>query len=42
LRTARGAGLDLDAAEDVVQGTFLVFARRACEFDGRARAATWR
>jgi RNA polymerase sigma-70 factor (ECF subfamily) len=41
LRTARGAGLDLDAAEDVVQDTFLVFARRAGEFDGRARASTW-
>jgi RNA polymerase sigma-70 factor (ECF subfamily) len=41
LRAARAAGLDREAAEDAVQGTFLVFVRRAHEFDGRARASTW-
>ncbi|HLG04801.1 MAG TPA: sigma-70 family RNA polymerase sigma factor [Gemmatimonadales bacterium] len=41
LRAARAAGLDRDAAEDAVQETFLVFVRRAHEFDGRARAKTW-
>jgi len=41
LRAARAAGLDREAAEDAVQDTFLVFVRRAHEFDGRARASTW-
>lgn len=41
LRAARAAGLDRDAAEDAVQASFLVFVRRAHEFDGRARASTW-
>jgi RNA polymerase sigma-70 factor (ECF subfamily) len=41
LRAARAAGLDREAAEDAVQDTFLVFLRRAHEFDGRARASTW-
>lgn len=41
LRAARAAGFDRGAAEDVVQETFLVFVRRAAEFDGRARARTW-
>jgi RNA polymerase sigma-70 factor (ECF subfamily) len=41
LRAARASGLDRDAAEDAVQSTFLVFCRRAHEFDGRARASTW-
>lgn len=41
LRAARAAGLDREAAEDAVQDAFLVFVRRAHEFDGRARASTW-
>ena len=41
LRAARAAGLDREAAEDAVQSSFLVFCRRAHEFDGRARASTW-
>ncbi len=41
LRAARAAGLTSDEAEDVVQSTFLVFLRRAEEFDGRARCMTW-
>jgi RNA polymerase sigma-70 factor (TIGR02943 family) len=41
LRAARAAGLDRESAEDAVQDTFLVFVRRAHEFDGRARAMTW-
>ena len=41
LRAARAAGLGRDAAEDAVQATFLVYGRRAHEFDGRARASTW-
>jgi len=40
-RAARAAGLDPAHAEDAVQETFLVFLRRAPEFDGRARASTW-
>ena len=41
LRAARAAGLTEDRADDVVQATFVVFVRRAPEFDGRARASTW-
>jgi RNA polymerase sigma-70 factor (ECF subfamily) len=41
LRGARAAGLAQDRAEDLVQSTFLVFFRRAEEFDGRARCLTW-
>jgi RNA polymerase sigma-70 factor (ECF subfamily) len=41
LRAARAAGLDRDAADEAVQDAFLVFIRRASEFDGRARVGTW-
>lgn len=41
LRAARATGLGREAAEDAVQASFLVFCRRAHEFDGRARASTW-
>lgn len=41
LRAARAAGLPPDGAEDAVQSAFLVFFRRAEEFDGRARCGTW-
>ena len=41
LRAARASGVSADAIEDVVHATVLVFLRRAEEFDGRARAATW-
>ena len=40
-RAAKAAGLSPDEVEDVVQSTFLVFLRRAEEFDGRARCSTW-
>lgn len=41
LRAARAAGLEPDQADDAVQAAFLVFFRRAHEFDGRARCSTW-
>lgn len=41
LRAARAAGLPQAEAEDTVQEVFLVFLRRAAEFDGRARVTTW-
>lgn len=41
LRTARGAGLSPDLAEDTVQEVFVTFLARAEEFDGRARVRTW-
>jgi RNA polymerase sigma-70 factor (ECF subfamily) len=41
LRTARGAGLPPDRAEDTVQEVFVTFLARAEEFDGRARVRTW-
>lgn len=41
LRGARAAGLSTDDAYDVVQETFLVFVRKANQFDGRARILTW-
>lgn len=41
LRTARGAGLTPDRAEDTVQEVFVTFLARAGEFDGRARVRTW-
>jgi RNA polymerase sigma-70 factor, ECF subfamily len=41
LRAARAAGVEPEGVEDVVHDTLLVFLRRAEEFDGRARAATW-
>ena len=41
LRGARLAGIVGDDAYDVVQETFLVFVRKASEFDGRASIRTW-
>lgn len=41
LRAARAAGLTPTDAEDVVQETFLVFVRRAREFDGRSSVRAW-
>ena len=41
LRAARGAGLSIDRAEDVVQEALLTFAAKADQFDGRAKVRTW-
>jgi RNA polymerase sigma-70 factor, ECF subfamily len=41
LRAARGAGLAPARAEEAVQNAFLIFCRRAHEFDGRAKACTY-
>ena len=41
LRAARGAGLDRDRAEDVVQNTFATFLVRADRFEGRSHVRTW-
>ncbi len=41
LRTARGAGLDPQAAEDVTQSTFLTFMEAAPRFEGRSHVRTW-
>ena len=41
LRTARGAGLGLDRAEDVTQETFVTFIEKAPSFDGRSHVRTW-
>lgn len=41
VRTARGAGLDPSAAEDVAQATFLTFIETAPRFEGRSRVRTW-
>jgi RNA polymerase sigma-70 factor (ECF subfamily) len=41
LRAARAAGLGADAAQDVVQDVFLVFIRKADQYDGRASVSTW-
>lgn len=41
IRTARGAGLGPDRAEDVAQDTLVTFVEKADTFDGRARVRTW-
>jgi RNA polymerase sigma-70 factor (ECF subfamily) len=41
LRTARAAGLDPAAAEDVSQSTFLTFFEKAGTFEGRSQVRTW-
>ena len=41
LRAARAAGIAAQDAEDVVQETFLVFVRKAGEFDGRSSVRAW-
>ena len=41
LRAARGAGLDGDRAEDVVQDTFTTFLERVDRFEGRSHVRTW-
>ncbi len=41
LRTAHGAGLDPQHAEDVTQATFATFIERAEQFEGRSQVRTW-
>ncbi len=41
LRAARGAGLDLQEAEEVVQATFTTFLETAQRFEGRSAVRTW-
>lgn len=41
LRAARGAGLDIDRAEDVAQSTFATFVEKAGTFAGRSHVRTW-
>ena len=41
LRTARGAGLDPQQAEDVTQATFTTFIEVAPRFEGRSSVRTW-
>ena len=41
LRTARGAGLDAEEAEDVTQATFATFIEAAPRFEGRSKVRTW-
>jgi RNA polymerase sigma-70 factor (ECF subfamily) len=41
LRAARGAGLDVQGAEDVTQATFAVFVEKASQFEGRSHVRTW-
>ena len=40
-RAARGAGLDLQTAEDVTQTTFTTFIQSAHRFEGRSHVRTW-
>ncbi len=40
-RAARGAGLDLQQAEDVTQATFMTFIEVAPRFEGRSSVRTW-
>ena len=41
LRTARGAGLSSQNAEDVCQSTFVTFIEKLDEFEGRSHVRTW-
>ncbi len=40
-RSARGAGLDSDHAEEVTQATFTTFIEKAAGFEGRSQVRTW-
>jgi len=40
-RTARGAGLNVQNAEDVAQNTFVTFMEKVSEFEGRSHIRTW-
>ncbi len=40
-RAARGAGLNVQNAEDVAQNTFLTFMDKIPEFEGRSHIRTW-
>ena len=41
LRTAQGAGLGPQLAEDVAQDTFVTFVETAARFEGRSHVRTW-
>lgn len=41
LRAARGAGLNLQNAEDVCQSTFVTFIEKIDDFEGRSHVRTW-
>jgi RNA polymerase sigma-70 factor (ECF subfamily) len=41
VRTALGAGLDRQTAEDVAQVTFTTFIERRVDFEGRSHVRTW-
>ena len=41
LRAARGAGLNLQNAEDVSQSTFVTFIEKIEDFEGRSHVRTW-
>ncbi len=41
LRTARGAGLSRQDAEDAAQNTFVVCYQKVAEFEGRSHIRTW-
>jgi RNA polymerase sigma-70 factor (ECF subfamily) len=41
VRAARGAGLNLESAEDVGQATFTTFLEKAESFEGRSHVRTW-
>ncbi len=40
-RSARGAGLDSEHAEEVTQATFTTFIEKAAGFEGRSHVRTW-
>jgi len=40
-RTARGAGLNVQNAEDVAQNTFVTFMEKISDFEGRSHIRTW-
>ncbi len=41
VRAARGAGLNVQEAEDVAHATFVTFLEKAGTFEGRSRVRTW-